>query len=389
MKRKCVVCGTNNKKKIYTQKYLLPHKRSLFTYDVVICKECGFVFADNIPSQREYDKYYQNSNKYTYSKNIPKGLITIYKDLFFAASNVIKTNTNAFGGKNARILDIGCSIGTFLNMFKEHGFKRIYGIEPSLECCRLAKELYGLEVFSGLLSEYRSDHKFNVIIMTGVLEHISDFNNILPHVSRLLHDSGIFMAAVPDADKFSLKPLSPFDEFSVEHINYFTKTSLSNLMTKYRLQHVLSESIDGLFYDSNVLVSFYKKCQEEAMLQKDIAGNKNIKNYIAACNKKLMLIENKFNKLIKSNEELIVWGVGSLTYRLLASTKLSKLNIKIFIDRNQSLWGQKIMNKKIYSPDYLNEVKTGTVFISSHIYGSEIRNMLRTKYHFTGDIIQV
>jgi len=32
-------------------------------YDVVICQECGFCFADNIPEQAAFDLYYREMSK--------------------------------------------------------------------------------------------------------------------------------------------------------------------------------------------------------------------------------------------------------------------------------------------------------------------------------------
>ena len=33
-------------------------------YDVVVCEQCGFGFADDIPPQSTFDAYYQDLSKY-------------------------------------------------------------------------------------------------------------------------------------------------------------------------------------------------------------------------------------------------------------------------------------------------------------------------------------
>ncbi len=389
MKRKCSICGSNSKEKLHTQKYLLPQKRNLITYDVVGCKKCGFIYADNIPSQKEYDHYYQNSSKYTYNKNVPKGLLDIYQELYSITEKIIHQDISLLGKTNYHILDVGCSIGTFLHMFKKDGFKHLSGVEPSKDCSRLAKNLYGLEVFPGTLSTYRADDKFDLIIMTGVLEHISDFSSVLPVVTDLLKENGTLMVAVPDAANFSSNPSSPFDEFSIEHINFFTRQSLGNLMNTFRLKATVSESVHAPFYDSTVLVSFYKKAKTSRTLRHDSAGISRVKKYISACRTKLESLEKKFDQLIKSGEGIVVWGVGSLTYRLLTSTCLSKVKILSFVDSNKSLQGKKLMNRKIFSPAFFDDHTQGTVFVASYVYGSEIEGILRNHYHFHGDVIHV
>ena len=197
------------------------------------------------------------------------------------------------------------------------------------------------------------------------------------------------MAAVPDAEKFSLNPQSPFDEFSFEHINYFTNQTLSNLLSRFGMGNIYSRTIEGSFYDTKVLVSFYKKSNEVDSMEGDSEGISRMRSYIEACNKKIKALEKKINGLIKSDESLIVWGVGSLTYRLLATTNLGQANIQAFVDSNESLQGKRVMNKKIVSPDLFYNLDRGTVFIASHIYHREIKNVLKNKYKFRGKVISL
>jgi SAM-dependent methyltransferase len=387
MKRKCAVCGSLSKDKLHIQKHLLPGRRNMFTYDVVACRKCGFLFADNIPSQKEYELYYKASNKYTYGKNVPTGLLKIYQDIYDVTERIINKYNPSAVRKDFAILDIGCSIGSLLNIFKEHGFQSLSGVEPSKQCSRLAKELYDVDVFPGMLSGYSPGYQFDMLLMTGVLEHVSDFETLLPHVDRLLKDSGMLLAVVPDAENFSSRPRSPFDEFSVEHINYFTAKSLSNLLKRFRLGKYYTRSVGAPFYDSRFLISFYKKSLKKEPIVKDMTGKSRLKNYIAASNTRLSILDRKLNRLIKPNDSIIVWGAGSLTCRLLATSSLSKMKISAFVDSNTSLHGKLINSVRIVSPDYFNQTTVGTVFIASHIYGKEIEHILRSKYEFNGNII--
>jgi 2-polyprenyl-3-methyl-5-hydroxy-6-metoxy-1,4-benzoquinol methylase len=387
MKRTCAVCGSLSKDKIHVQYHLLPGRRSMFTYDVVVCRKCGFLFADNIPSQKEYERYYKTSNKYTYGRNVPAGLLKIYRNVYNVAERIISKYNPSVCRKNYAILDIGCSIGSLLNIFKEHGFRSLSGVEPSEHCSRLAKELYGIDVFPGMLSDFNPGHQFDLLVMTGVLEHVSDFKSILPQVGMLLKDSGLLMVVVPDADNFSSRPHSPFDEFSMEHINYFTAKTLSNLMKRFKLKKYYTKSVYAPFYDSRYLVSFYKKALQREPIYNDTTGKSKLIKYIAASHKKLSILDRKFDRLIKSNDSIIVWGAGSLTYRLLATSNLAKLRISAFVDSNTSLHGKMIHKVKIVSPDFFDQISTGTVFIASHIYGQEIEQILRNKYRFKGNII--
>ena len=390
MNRNCEVCGSNCKERIHSQKFLMPGRRNFFSYDVVACKCCGFIFADNIPNQQAYDKYYKENKKYSYSRNIPAGLMDIYNGIYTDAKRFLtKMCTSSIGREKFSILDIGCSIGALLNVFKQHGFQCLTGIEPSQYCSRLAKELYEIDVFPGLLSEYSSDNQFDFIMMTGVLEHVSDFEKVIPYVVEHLKNSGALMIAVPDASKFSLKPAAPYDEFSIEHINYFTNISLTNLMQKFGLVNINHTSNKTTFYDSYLLISYFKKSHLSIQREKDSVGMSRIKKYIKASGDKIDRLNAEWERLITADTKIVVWGVGSLTYRLLASSSLAQMKISAFVDSNTFLQGKKIRNVQIVSPDYFEHNTAELVIVASHVYGKEIEHILKNKYHFAGNILHI
>lgn len=390
MKRKCEICDSEAKKCIYSPNFFIPGKVKLFKYDIVLCKRCGFLFADNIPSQEEYNLLYKNNSKYTYNKIIPGGLKKIYQDIFFQGLLFLKRHYPKLNRNGFKILDIGCSIGYILKLFKDTGFNDLKGIEPSLYCKSIAKELYGIKVHNCSLSEFKNNERFDLVIMTGVLEHIRDLNQTICKASSLLNNDGLLMIVVPNVNRFSKYPCVPFDEFSLEHINYFNKITLSNLLAKYYFRNVYSMDIDAKFYDSRLVLSFFKKVGAKQQIRLDSSGNLFIQRYISASKKKLKLIDRKVNYLINSDSKIVIWGTGSLTARLLASTNLLKANIKFFVDSNKTLQGKKICNIKILSPNVFKKLdKNYKAFISSFIYGNEIKDILINKYNFKGEIVTV
>jgi hypothetical protein len=253
----------------------------------------------------------------------------------------------------------------------------------------VAKKLYGIEVINSPLSKFNDDEKFGLIIMTGVLEHVSSLNQALRKVSCLLNEDGLLMIVVPDADRFSRKPCVPFDEFSIEHINYFNKNTLSNLAGKHFFKNVYTKNINSKFYDSNSILAFFKKDKKTEM-KMDSNGCSAIKRYIAASKSKLNIISRKVRYLIKPGEPIAVWGAGSLTARLLSTTDLLKLNIKFFVDSNKTLQGKKLCNIPIVSPGIFKKLgKDFKVLISSHIYGREMKDILINKYGFKGEAVML
>ena len=62
------------------------------------------------------------------------------------------------------------------------------------------------------------------------MEHIRDLNAAVEKISSLLAPRGKAYLAVPDAPRFAQQTDGAFQEFSVEHLNFFSSASLTNLM---------------------------------------------------------------------------------------------------------------------------------------------------------------
>ena len=175
-----------------------------------------------------------------------------------------------------------------------------------------------------------------------------------------LDDDGYIFIGVPDAGRFYSDFDEPFGEFSTEHINFFTESSFYYLMQNFA--NVMMKS------DNKVLFSVWKKA---------CRGEQSIAEYIRRSKMKLLKIQKTIDKLPK---QLIVWGVGALTRRLLSTTRLRD-KILFFVDSNQNLIGKSVGRIKIYSPDILKKHHE-PVLISSFKFRDEIvKYMKKKKYH--------
>ena len=357
-------------------------------YEVSNCNQCGFLFADNIPAQDFYDEFYEKNIKYTYDiheYDLPQGLINIHMHSYQLLDDHLKKMI-PLSKDSVKILDIGCSTGYLLHLFKSDGYKNVLGVEASKACSYIGRELYGVEIVSNPLSELALSDQFDLIILSGVLEHISDINEAMKSILPLLSRNGLIYIVVPDASDFSSNPIEPFHEFSFEHINFFTGISLQNFMGKYGLKMEFFDSTYTNFYDTNYIRSIFHLDSTKYVVKKDDLGIRRLKDYIEKSQKKLLKVAKIINDLVKSQEKIYVWGCGSLTQRLLASTDLAKANISAFIDSNKKLHGQKIVGYKIIAPENIVDNKSA-VFISSYVYGMEIKGILEKEFKFRGKII--
>jgi hypothetical protein len=82
------------------------------------------------------------------------------------------------------------------------------------------------------------------------------------------------------------------------------------------------------------------------------------------------------SKLVETQQPMLIWGAGQFTLRLLANSDLSKCNIMGFIDSDSNKQGKKILNHKIFLPDFL-ENKNMTVIICSVLHYSDILKSIK------------
>ena len=379
--RTCEVCGTEDYVRLHTQEFFVPGENRPFHYLVSACRACGFLLADDIPSQQEYERYYNLNSKYTYDKGAPPvGIKTLHLEAFRFVAEYLAQERATVAPESIRILDIGCSTGHLLHLFQENGYPDVLGIEPAPECSSLARDLYGIRVISSPLSGFVSSCRFDIIIMSGVLEHVRDLSSTLSRVSSLLADGGLLVTIVPDAERFSLEPKEPFHEFSLEHINYFTQASMTNLMGKFGITGRQSKSMPVDFYDSSALAAIWEKTGEVGLIRNDASGLGKMREYIAASTRRMEKLNTLIDDLVMTQEDVVVWGAGSLTGRLLACTNLGKANIRMVVDSNKGLQGKKLNGFGILSPEVLEDNPL-TVFISTYIYGNEIRLALEKCRH--------
>ena len=390
MKRKCTICKSGDLEDLFTQKFIIVGNNSNFSYNIVACKKCGFTYASDIPSQENYEDFYKKSTKYSLRET--KDRIPLVAEesnkYYYSLINSYIENTNLKRKwKKLRILDVGCGSGYLLNNFKKNGYLNLLGIDPAPSCRVLARRLFDVEVKTFPISKFEDKKKFDLIIATGVLEHLEDLNKNLLKIVQLLKDDGYLFISVPDANHFGRVLKEPFLEFSLEHINYFTKKSLFNLLRKYNLNNIYYESKEFKTFGAYASLSLWKKDNNVTHnIRFDKTGKSSIVKYIAASYKKLEKIEKTITKLIATQEKIVIWGAGSLASRLLATTDLKKANIQFFVDSNKSHQDKKIFRYEILSPNKLRSSKN-TVLIASYVHGRSIKQTLEKEFKYEGKII--
>ncbi len=235
----CPVCKSNEEKQTIneyyyaqTSKYFCPVTRNsnrneryslaikrLWKQDTgyfLRCKICSFGFG--YPFIGGDDKFYDIVHEQAdYPKNRWEYDLTINE--FFKRYPVLK------------ILDIGAGAGYFLDKVN---CPQKFAMEGS-ETNRTLLKQKGYHVFTNDDAPIEKNREsFNYITMFQVLEHISEFENILITANRLSILQGTLIISVPDCDAMILQEkLTGYPDIFPNHINKWTPQSLELVLNKF------------------------------------------------------------------------------------------------------------------------------------------------------------
>jgi hypothetical protein len=379
--RACPICDNIETELLHTQKFVLPEGHPLSKgYDVVYCCECGFVYADTSVSQAEYDLFYAKYSIYEDNKPTTGAIKSPWDRKRFAeAANFI---SSFLTDRKTSILDIGCANGEFLKAFKELGYTKLFGVDPSPKCVENVHRL-GIDAQMGCLSDSLSFGHYDCILMSHVLEHVSNLKGVLGALcfANERHKTYVYIE-VPNASRYNDYVFAPFQDFNTEHINHFSQLCLENLINLSGFSIITKgekeiESSPGMPYPAIYSLSVIDNlCPNQFSITKDVELVSNISDYIAKSEKILAKIDTKIKQVLTQSNRLIVWGTGQLLIKLLAETSLAKVDIVAFVDNNPINQGRMLRDAPIISPELIRNLPH-PILVTTILHQREIAKQIK------------
>ena len=131
-----------------------------------------------------------------------------------------------------RLLDVGCGGGKFLRRMKHSGWD-VTGTEPDKNAAARLSERDGFPVYSSLDELIKQiEQPFDVIVLSHVLEHVTDPIQMFAQLRSLLSDKGRIIITTPNAKSLGSmlfrqywRGLEP-----PRHFNIFTLDSISQTL---------------------------------------------------------------------------------------------------------------------------------------------------------------
>lgn len=214
----CCVCGNSNES-AFRVKY------SKKDFAVLTCNNCGLHF---IPPYYRKKIDYGNYKDEQVTEAVRKG------------NNWVKIQRHILRMKFIRkykssgdLFDLGAGWGHFMLAAKEMGY-RVSGIEISEQPYLYCKNDLHLPVEHLDFFKMSNEKTFDVITMWDVLEHIDRADLFIQKCSHLTRKDGILVLQVPQIDSyFAKRHQDKWKMMGLDHVNYFSKKTITLLLEKY------------------------------------------------------------------------------------------------------------------------------------------------------------
>jgi len=264
----CKICKNTIDNKVHKAREMMFGMNDIFDY--LECGNCGCVQIIDIPSNMS--KYYPSNY---YSLNVDQRSNPTFKKIL---SNIYhyhlynRLNSYAFKNKgwfdkllykrypyeiteamralylikfinrNARILDVGCGTGEFLQKLHYLDFKNLTGVDPFLKEDIHYKS--GINIYKKYIMDL--DGQYDLVTFHHSFEHIPNPIETLIAVEQLLPQGGLCLIRIPVADSYAFtKYQTNWVEFDApRHFFLHTLKSMQILAQKAGLV------IEDVIYDS-------------------------------------------------------------------------------------------------------------------------------------------
>jgi len=131
-----------------------------------------------------------------------------------------------------RLLDLGFGRGHIMRLARAYGFE-VYGMDSSSRLVHQLEPEFGKRLSHGTLGTHAIPwDRFDVVIMSHVLEHLAEPGRVLQGVLAKLSPGGVLYVAVPDIESLQFRIFGKYwDAINpMVHMQYFNEESLSRLL---------------------------------------------------------------------------------------------------------------------------------------------------------------
>ena len=161
---------------------------------------------------------------------------------------------------SGRLLDVGCNEGRGLVRYQHSGYTA-EGLELNSKAADVARKK-GFIIYSDLFEQFEPIEKYDVVVLSNVLEHSLHPAQMLTHVARILNPDGQVWISCPNNQswlrwafgRFWINWHVPF------HISHFSPQTLADMLYQSGFELVeLRQETPAMWVAHSILVKLFSK----------------------------------------------------------------------------------------------------------------------------------
>ena len=194
---RCPICEAEDARFLGYRGGWAHHRRSGIASPIVECTACKLVYPSPTPFPRDHS-HYDSPAEYFAGDHFGPAKIDEVVGILGRAKDL-------GGGSAGSMLDIGCGCGESLRAAQLAGWNAV-GVEPSKEFVDTGRREFGVSIQHGFVEDAGlPDESFDLVMLSGVLEHVYNPLELLREARRLVKAEGLVYIDVPNERSLYLR----------------------------------------------------------------------------------------------------------------------------------------------------------------------------------------
>jgi 2-polyprenyl-3-methyl-5-hydroxy-6-metoxy-1,4-benzoquinol methylase len=225
----CPLCGNAQEKFLFSKN----------NFRIVRCEHCTLVYVNPRLTEKAAKRLYNENviSPMQYYQQTRKSDLTTFKKRWRLIEKFVKNR--------GKVLDVGCNVGTFLEVAKNAGWD-CYGLDINRSVEEECKRK-GISISMSSLEKAKFPQEFfDVIILNDVLEHTTTPTTMIAAAHRLLKKEGILFIVTPNIGSVTFRCLGRHWHHLKpnEHLTYFSKKTTRILLKKFEFNILYEKNLN-------------------------------------------------------------------------------------------------------------------------------------------------
>ncbi|MDG2384962.1 MAG: class I SAM-dependent methyltransferase [Pirellulaceae bacterium] len=186
----------------------------------VICRNCGLVSHESIPSDEEVDAYYATEYRNDYHGEHAPSAHRIIRA--WEGAQWLLNLIRPYVPSGSKVFEVGAGIGFNVKAFELDGYSAS-GIEPGHGFQQFSRQSLRAKISRDSLSDQPKLPRYNFVLLVHVIEHFNSPRQALQHIHNMLEPEGRLYVECPN---LSEPHAAPSKLFHFAHIYNFTPETL-------------------------------------------------------------------------------------------------------------------------------------------------------------------